>query len=145
MKQLITLTICLFAFFGVSQADEDKPIQVNQLPKKAQEFIKQHFAKHSISYAKMEKDFWEKNYDVVFVNGDKIEFDKNGNWENIDCKFSEVPTTIIPQQIIDHLSKHYPQAKVIQIEKNSRGYEVELNNKIEIKFNLNFQVAEIDH
>ena len=78
MKQLITLTICLFAFFGTTQADEDRPIQVNELPKKAQEFIKQYFSKNSISFAKVEKDFWDKNYDVVFVNGDKIEFNKNG-------------------------------------------------------------------
>lgn len=144
MKQFITLTICLFAFFSTTKADEDHPIQVNELPKKAQEFIKQYFSKNSISFAKIEKDFWDKNYDVVFVNGDKIEFDKNGTWENIDCKYSEVPTTIIPKPIINYLTQHYPNAKVIQIERNKHGYEIELNNKIEIKFNLNFQVTEID-
>ena len=68
MKQLITLTVLLFSMFGIAKADEDKPIQVNELPKKAQEFIQKHFAKHNVSYAKVENDFWDKSYDVIFVN-----------------------------------------------------------------------------
>ena len=102
MKQLITLTVLLFSMFGIAKADEDKPIQVNELPKKAQEFIQKH------------------------------------------CKYSEVPSAIVPKQIIEYVKKQHPQAKILQIERNSRGYEVELNNKLEIKFNLNFQVVEID-
>jgi hypothetical protein len=144
MKQLITLTVILFSLFGVAKADEDRPIQVNELPKKAQELIQQHFSKQSISYAKVEQDFWDKNYDVIFVNGNKIEFDKNGKWEKVDCKYTEVPSAIIPKQILEYLKKEYPQAKVLQIERNSRGYEVELNNKLEIKFNHQFKVVEID-
>ena len=144
MKTWITLIVCLFTLIGVAKADEDKPIQPNELPRKAQEFIQQHFAKHSISYAKVENDFWDKTYDVIFVNGNKIEFDKNGKWENVDCKYSEVPTAIIPKQIIEYVKKQHPQAKILQIERNNRGYEVELNNKLEIKFNHNFQVIGID-
>lgn len=144
MKQWITLTICLLTWFGSAKADEDKPIQVNELPKKAQEFIQQHFAKHNVSYAKMEKDFWDKNYDVVFVNGDKIEFDKNGKWENVDCKYSEVPKAIIPKAILEYVAKNYPQCKIVQLERDHRGYEVELSNKLEIKFNSNFQIVGID-
>lgn len=145
MKRLITLSICLFIFLGFTRADDDKPISVEQLPAKAQEFIKQYFSKKEVSYAKMEKDFWEKKYDVVFVNGEKVEFDKNGLWEEVNCKFSVVPEAIIPQPIRNLLAKQYPEAKPLKIERDSKGYEVKLNNQLEIKFNTNFQIVDIDN
>ena len=48
MKQLITLTICLFIFSGIIKADNDKPVTIDELPQKAQEFLKQHFSKNTI-------------------------------------------------------------------------------------------------
>jgi hypothetical protein len=65
----------------------------------------------------MEKDFWEKKYEVVFVNGEKAEFLKDGSWEKVDCKYSTVPTGIVPQAIKDYVSKHYPEAKILKIER----------------------------
>lgn len=144
MKQLITLTICLFIFSGIIKADNDKPVTIDELPQKAQEFLKQHFSKNTISYAQVEKELWDKKYDVVFTNGEKIEFDKNGEWKEIDCKFSAVPDTLVPQQIQDHIKKQFPQNKIIQIEKDSKGYEIKLNNKLELKYTPTFQLKEID-
>lgn len=145
MKRLITLTLCFFTILGVAKADDDKPITVNELPKKAQEFITKFFPQKEISFAKMEKDLWEKKYDVVFTNGEKIEFDKNGDWEEINCKFTVVPDTIIPKPIKEILTKQYPQAKVLKIEKDKNSYEIQLDNKLEIKFNHNFQIIDIDN
>lgn len=145
MKRLITLTLCFFAILGVAKADDDKPITVNELPKKAQEFITKFFPQKEISFAKMEKDLWEKKYDVVFTNGEKIEFDKNGDWEEINCKFTVVPDTIIPKPIKEILTKQYSRAKVLKIEKDKNSYEIQLDNKLEIKFNHNFQIIDIDN
>lgn len=144
MKQLITLTICLFAFIGITRADNDKPINVTELPQKAQQFIKQHFSGSEVSFAKLEKDLLDKKYEVIFVNGNKIEFDKNGNWKEVDCKHTAVPDAIIPEQIKTVVTKQYPQAKILGIDKDSRGYEVKLNNKLELKFNTTFQLVDID-
>lgn len=144
MKKLITLSVCLFALLGLAKADNDKPISLNELPQKSQKFIKQYFPKNEISYAKVEKEVWDKKYEVVFVNGEKIEFDKKGDWKEIDCKFSAVPETLIPAAIKKHLAEQYPQAKVIQIERDSKGYDVKLNNKLELKYTPTFQLKEID-
>lgn len=144
MKQMITLTCCLLAFFSWAKADNDLPVTVNELPQKAQEFIKQYFPKQEVSFAKVEKDFWEKKYEIVFVSGEKIEFDKNGNWEEVKCKFSVVPNGIVPEKIREQLSKRFPDAKVLKIERDSKGYEVELDNKLEVKYNSSFQLTDID-
>lgn len=144
MKQMITLTLCLFACFHFAKADTDLPVTVSELPQKAQEFIKQYFPQQEVSFAKVEKDFWEKKYEVVFVNGEKVEFDKNGNWEEVKCKFSVVPNGIVPEKIREQLSKQFPTAKVLKIERDSKGYEIELDNKLEVKFNKSFQLTDID-
>ena len=144
MKKLMTLAICLFAFIGITRADDDKPVTVDQLPQKAQAFIKQYFADKQVSLAKQERDFFDKSYEVMFVNGEKVEFDKNGEWKDVDCKFSEVPADIIPQAIKDHIASLYPGAKVLQIDRDSRGYEVQLNNRLELSYNTSFQLTDID-
>ena len=144
MKYLTALIICLFVFSGIAKSDNDKPISVNELPQKAQHFIQQFFSGNTVSYAKMEKELWDKNYDVVFANREKIEFDKNGEWKKVSCKLTVVPDAIIPQQIKDYLAKQFPQAKVLKIKREHKGYEIELDNKLEIKFNSHFQVIKID-
>ena len=78
MKKVLLLLVCLFTLQTVVWADDDKPIQVNQLPQTAQTFIKTHFPDNKVAMAKMETDWFDKSYDVIFTNGDKLEFDKKG-------------------------------------------------------------------
>ena len=145
MKKIALLFISLFVISQIARADNDKPIQVSEMPQAAQQFIKSHFPNSSIAVAKVETDFFAKSYDVIFTNGDKVEFDKSGKWTNVDCEYSQVPLAVIPTQIKSYVSKQYPNAKVLKIELTDRkGYEVELNNGIEIKFDKNFKVIEID-
>ena len=75
--------MCLFTLQTVARADDDKPIQVTQMPQPAQQFIKQHFADSKVALAKMESDFFYKSYEVIFTNGDKVEFDNKVNWEEV--------------------------------------------------------------
>ena len=145
MKKLTFLFVCLFALNLTVWAGNDKPIQITEMPKAAQLFIKNHFANQSVALAKVETEFLDKNYDVVFTNGDKVEFDKKGNWTKVDCEHSVVPQAVIPVAIQKYVAKHYPDAKVITIELTDRkGYEVDLNNGFEVKFDKKLNVVKID-
>ena len=145
MKKTLFLLVSLFVMNLVAFADNDKPIQVTEMPKAAQTFIKSHFADQSVAIAKLENDFMNKSYDVIFTNGDKVEFDKKGNWTNVDCEHTQVPVAVIPQAIQDYVSKNYPNAKVVKIEKTDRkGYDVDLSNGFELEFDKKMRVVEID-
>lgn len=144
MKKLFFLFVCLFTLQTVARADDDKPIQVNQLPQKAQLFIKQYFADSRTAIAKMESDFLDKSYDVIFTNGDKLEFDKKGNWKEVNCKYSSVPTGIIPSAILKYVTANYPDTKVLKIERDKKDYEVKLSNGWNLKFDLKFNLIDID-
>ena len=145
MKKMMFLFVSLFVMNLAVFADNDKPIQVTEMPKEAQSFVKSHFANQSVAVAKMETDFFDKTYDVIFTNGDKVEFDKKGNWTKVDCEHTQVPQTVIPAAIQQYVSKNYPDAKVVKIEKTDRkGFDVDLSNGFDIEFDKKMRVVEVD-
>lgn len=148
MKRFVTRSIialfCLFAFNNCAEARKDTPIRIGQLPQTAQKMIKTHFAKGKVAMAKMETDWFKKNYDVVFTNGTKIEFDENGNWKEIESKHSAIPAALVPVQITKYVKSHYPHTKIMKIERDRKGYEITLSGDIDITFNKAFEVTEID-
>lgn len=148
MKRIIQTAlvalVCLVTFQVSAVADNDKPVSMTQLPTTAQQLIKKHFSKKKVALAKQETGLFEKSYDVVFNNGEKVEFDRRGNWTEIDCKMSSVPASLIPAKIAQYVKSTYPGTKILKIEKDDNRYEIKLSNRLEITFNKNFQVVDID-
>lgn len=146
MKKILTLFLCLIFVHLSTEASNDIRIEFHQLPAQSQEWIKEHFRNQSIALVKMEKEFFTKSYEVIFTNGNKIEFDRNGTWEEIDCKYTELPLAIVPEQIKNYVSKNYPEIKISKIEKESKNrYEVGLTNGLDLKFDSKFNLIDIDN
>ena len=141
MKKLtiIFASLALMASTLTAFAGNDRIITVAELPAVSQQFIKTHFAGVEVSYVKFDKD-----YKVVFVNGSKVEFAKNGQWTDVDCKYGEVPAAIVPQQIRDRVAKDFAGRKIVSIDRDKRGYEVALDNGLDLKFDMKFRLIEVD-
>ena len=135
---------CAFTLSAPACADNDKPISTSQLPAAAQQTLKKHFAGHKVALAKMESGLLEKSYDVIFTTGEKIEFDRDGNWTEIECKRTAVPAKLVPAQIANYVNTNYPGNAILKIEKDRTEYEINLSNGVEIKFNKEFMVIDID-
>ncbi|WP_300814220.1 PepSY-like domain-containing protein [uncultured Bacteroides sp.] len=144
MKKLILLLVCVFTA-SMAMADNDKPIQVNQLPAKAQTFISTYFKNSKVAMAKQESELFYKSYDVIFTNGEKLEFDKDGEWTEVQCRQSEVPSPIVPGAISSYVKTNYPDAKILEIERDKKEYEIKLSNRWEIKFDSQMRVIDIDN
>lgn len=148
MKRIIQTSIvaliCLITFQLQVFAGNGKPISVTRLPVAAQQTIKKHFPNRKVALTKMESGFFSREYYVIFTNGEKIEFDKNGNWTEIDCKHSSVPASLIPVRIANYVKRNYPGCHILKIEADDDEYEVKLSNRMEITFNKKFQVTDID-
>lgn len=119
---------------------KDHPITIDQLPQTAQQFIKTHFANLTVGSIMADND----SYDVFFSNGYKVEFDKKGNWEDVDCRADEVPAAIIPASIRNYVSTNYAGSFIVDISKDNRKYEVELNNGIDMEFDKSGNFLRID-
>lgn len=126
------------------RASDDRPIDVKELPAAAQQFIGNYFPGAQVSYATVDSQLVDKDYKVVFTDGRKVEFSKNGAWKEVEAKHAEFPEAILPQQIRDYVARHYPGQSVRKIERDRRGYEVKLASGLELDFNKQFVVVKID-
>ena len=127
-----------------ARADHDRPIQFNQLPVAAQEFINTYFSDQKVSFAKEERDFMELRYEVMFTNSIKIEFYRDGKWKEIDCKYSVLPAGIVPEQIMTYVNSNFPGVHIHAIDRDHRDIEVELTNGLELTFDLYYNLIDMD-
>lgn len=148
MKKILLTAVVLAvtAITALAATNKDRAITFEQLPAKAQQFINNHFSKKDISFAKSDRELFDVDYEVIFVNGNKIEFNKNGDWKEVDCKRSEVPAKIVPAKIKDIISQHYGNAKVKKISRDLKKgeTEVKLSTGIELEFNKYYQLINVD-
>lgn len=143
-RTLLIIVVSLVVFSHPAKADDDRPISVEKMPLEAQEFIKKYFPGKTVAVAKQEGRLVEKNYDVIFIDGNKVEFDRNGVWTNVDCEYSSVPEGIVPAPIAGYVETHFPGVKIRQIEKDRKRYEVELANGVDLKFNSAYKLLDAD-
>ena len=146
MKKLtiIFASLAVMASTVPAFAGKDRIITVGELPAAAQQFVKTHFAGVEVSYAKVDEEMFDKDYKVVFVNGSQVEFAKDGQWKEVDCKYGEVPAAVVPKQIRDYVAQNFAGRKVVSIDRDKRDYEVKLDNGLDLKFDLKFRLIEID-
>lgn len=140
---LFLLCLCLGCYITASTGD--RHITKSELPMTAQNTIGKHFKDRNIVLVTKDNGFMDKSYEVVFNNGDIIEFDSNGQWKEIECPDSKMPEAIIPQKVREYLKKKFPRSPIRKMERHGLKYEVELDNGVEIKFDKNLNVKEIDH
>ena len=146
MKKILFAIVAIFTL-GVSNvlADNDKLITKSELPVQTQQFIDSHFANVKLTYAKLERDFLERSYEVVLADGTKLEFTSKGEWKEVDCRYDEVPAAIIPQAIREYVSSNYPGEKILKVERDRGYYELKLSNRYELTFNKDYNIVDIDN
>ena len=133
----LVMSICLPLTL---MADNDQVITFDRLPATAQTMLKQNFSDKVPLVITADWD----DYKVMYTNGDKVEFDKKGNWRDIECKTSQVPAALVPAQIVANVNATFPGAVVTEIDRDRRGYSVKLSNGLELEYNRNFQIVELD-
>lgn len=144
MKKILFVFAAMMMFAGMASADNDRIVPYEKLPAKAQEFVKKYFPSEKVSYVKEEADFMELSYEVVFAQGTKVEFTGQGEWKEVDCRYSTLNEDLVPEQIRSYVRQNFPDTKLVKIEKGYRDYEVKLTNRLELTFDLNFNLVDID-
>lgn len=148
-KIILAVAMAIVTAVGMSAASvgDSYTIDREQLPAEAQAFLTRHFPKAKVGMIKVDRHLLKKtDYDVRLTDGTTIEFKNNGKWESVDCGRNAVPDAIIPKAILDYVKKKGNGASIVKIEKESWGYEIELSDRVEMKFDLlgNFKSAKID-
>lgn len=148
MRSIIISLLAALALLAQTQASastgDEKAIQADRLPKAALATVKVHFPGRKVALAKVKTELFSKEYTVIFTNGEKIEFDGRGRWTEVKCKRSAVPSSLVPQAIARYIRGNYPDCRILEIERDDDEYEVKLSNYVEITFDTDFNVIDID-
>ena len=146
MKKIFFLAITAVLMLSVLplRADRERIIDPEQLPAAAKTFVQQYFPESTISIAQKEIDGMRTTYTVHLDEGTEIDFNAKGEWDKVDCKFHSVPAELIPAGIATIVEKRFPGQAIVKIDKERYGYELELANDIELKFDKKFNLIGMD-
>ncbi len=127
--------VCFLMHSVVSMADVNV-ISPSQLPAAAKSFVAKQFPNKKIVRAEKDMD-GQTDYEVKLNGGVEIDFDAQGQWTKVDCGRKAVPSVLIPKAISEYVKKNYSKAIITKIDKEPYGYEIELSNRLDLKFDKN--------
>ena len=135
----------IFALVLLMTSCSDRPVAPAELPAPITAFIQQNFPNQAITFAQKDLEIMGWQYDVVLADGTQIEFDTDQMWDKIQCPMTNpVPAVLIPAPIMAYLQGNFPGVMIQKIDKDSFGYEVELATGLELKFNQQGALMEMD-
>ena len=135
LKNFLIALVAVFTLTNCAQAKDTYAHDASVLPKAAQTTLAKNF-KAKVSLVKIDKDFGRiSEYEVILMDGTEISFDRDGNWENVEVNNDKsVPSAFIPAAIANFVKQQQPGQRIVGIDKERRGYDVELSNGIDLKF-----------
>ncbi|MCM1319509.1 MAG: PepSY-like domain-containing protein [Muribaculaceae bacterium] len=142
-KLTITLAIALACMTGACSGDKVTK-DVNELPQTAQKFIADNFDA-KVSQIEIDKDLTGDDYEVILNDGTKVDFDSKGTWDKIEAPYGQsIPEALVPTAITEYMAKNYEGHSIVKIDKDDNGYEVELQNGLELHFDANGTFCSVD-
>lgn len=147
---MLLVVLTLFASVVTTTAaplldNDERQITLSELPAAAQQFINKHFSNELPSLVVLDKGLVSNEYDVVFESGTKLEFNGEGEWSEIKCRTSAVPSDLVPKKIADYVAKKYPDTKIVELKREYREWEAKLSNGLELTFDKQFKLIDIDN
>jgi len=118
-------------------------IGVEELPAAIQSYIAMHYAQaliHKTLRYQHDKStsygiFLQSGEFLLFApNGQLLAIDRDGIEENMDRDGQEILAGDLPVLILQYILENYPNAVILFTEKETDGYEIYLDNNIELHF-----------
>lgn len=136
MKRIALLALVAILGFLALSARDLYSRDASALPQAARMTISKYF-KADVSLVKTDKELGRvKDYEVVLTDGTEMKFDRDGNWEDIETAMKKsVPMAIVPEGVANYVKKYHKGQRIIGIERDRSGYDVELSSGLDLKFN----------
>ncbi len=138
VRKLLAFFPILLGVWMLSSCDDEKKIDFGDLPSEARSFIENYFPSADVLSIVQEKEDGRKEYQVKLSDGTDMEFDEDGEWTNIECYFSPLPTGILPANVITKVEELHPEAYINGVEKELGGYVVEVTDAGGIDWDMRF-------
>lgn len=135
MKKIFLVFAIVMGLSLSAAARDEYSRDESVLPAPAKTMLSNYF-KADVSMVKIEKSLGRiDEYEVILDNGTEVKFDRSGNWKEVETSINNpVPKQLIPEPMADYVKKNHKNTKIVGLEKDRNGFEVELSNGIEMKF-----------
>lgn len=148
MKKAKTATAVVLAFFAMllmtTTSCGKRNIPPERIDNAAATFIQTHFP--DVTVLSIVKEGSE--YEVCLSDYTKIEFGRGMKWKEVNCAhanyYTEVPAALVPEEIFNYMQQHHLGRLIVKISRTYKEWEIELDNQLEITFDKDFNVIEID-
>jgi hypothetical protein len=148
MKKL--MRIFIVASLGViavaCESYDEKVVSEGKLPQAARDFISMHFPDQSITRVVMDTDM-RVDYNVRLDNGFNLEFNKAGEWRDVEGNGMEIPESLqaeLPDGIVTYVETNHDGQAISTVELNNSRYEVDLTSGVELVFNQSGEFVRYD-
>lgn len=133
LKSLITaLSFCVII---TACSKTEVSHNANVLPEKARTVLSQNFTSAITLVKTTSSVASSKEYEVTLANGTEIEFKGNGEWTSVETPSNvAVPSGLVPTAISNYVKTKHAGAIIVGIEKEKKGYSIDLSNDIELNF-----------
>lgn len=144
MKLLHKLAaVALVALFSSCDKDDETLISETNLPSAIKTYVATHFPNNAVSRAVKDTDDNKITYDISLAGNFELEFDESFNIIDIDGR-TQLPDSVIPQAIRTYVTTNYPGQFITDWELELNHQQVELNNGLDLEFNMDGSFIRID-
>lgn len=142
MRKLITIVVLLMLSLSAC-SEKEEVITMNELPSQARTFISTYWPNVEATALLKETHGCSTEFKVILADATTIDFDKKGVWEDVENNVG-IPTGFILKPITDYVAQHFSGAQIIEISKDKKNFDVELNTGINLVFDVNGNFKRID-
>ncbi|BDD04025.1 PepSY-like domain-containing protein [Aureibacter tunicatorum] len=115
----------------------DNYMDAGSLPEVVQLYIELNFPNHKIVKAKKENGFKRVKYEVMLDSYIELDFDEKGEIIEIESNRGvEIPARALPPFVSAYLEVYMPERRIVEWEKKWNWHKVELDNDLELYFDL---------
>ncbi|MGO3708158.1 MAG: PepSY-like domain-containing protein [Mesonia hippocampi] len=144
---VITMLICLTIFSSCSKDDDninDVLLTEAEIPTAIKSYIETHFPSNTIVRAEKDTENNTITYEIYLNDNINLEFNSTSEIIDIDGVI-QLPNSVIPESILDYVSTNYPNNFITDWELEFNHQQVELNNNLELEFEMNGNFIRIDN
>ena len=129
---------------AAQQAAAQAQGQPQALPEPITKFLQQYFPGTTVVRGEADPEFGGLDHDVTLNDGTEVDFDPANEWEKVDCHVKAVPAALVPAAIASFVKSNYQAQPIVKIDRKPMGYEIELANGLELKFDKNGSFMHVD-
>ena len=139
-KITLSMIIATMIYVGCTK-EEIKP--GDNLPTEIKTYLTAHYPSQSIIDAVIDKTDSTNTYEIKLNNATSLEFNYNKEIMDIDGN-TELPISVISSKVFDYVRINYPNNFITGWEMDEGKQEVELNNRVDLEFDMNNDFLQID-